>query len=103
MNAIARRIKKAAPRVVMFLMALVVTSGVIVAPAAFAAEEKTPTGGNATSRTAAIINLAKNQKLSDTNASSLKPEELRILGTFELLRALPEPVQLQWLDHAEGQ
>ena len=82
MNAIVRRIKKTVPRVVMFLMALVVTSGVIIAPAAFAADEKTPTGGNATSRTAAIINLAKNQKLSDTNASSLKPEELRILGTF---------------------
>lgn len=82
MRSTVRRIKKATPRIVMFLMALVVTSGVIVAPAAFAADEKTPTGGNATSRTAAIINLAKNQKLADTNASSLKPEELRILGTF---------------------
>ena len=72
MNAIARRIKKTAPRVVMFLMALVVTSGVIIAPAAFAADEKTPTGGNATSRTAAIINLAKNQKLSEIGRASCR-------------------------------
>lgn len=75
-----RMARKGAVRMVTATTATVIALGMVIVPGALA--DDAPTGGSASSRTAAVINLAKNKSLADSGVANLKPEELRILGTY---------------------